>query len=63
MTPPEQMRQAIRDANAISALEGFERTPEATRFDEALISGEMTITQVLEIFIAEAKAEAAQTAP
>lgn len=63
MTSPEQMRQAIKDTDAIWALEGFERTPEASRFDEALIAGKMTTSQVLEIFIAEAKAKAAQSNP
>lgn len=55
MTYPEHMRQAIQDVDAIWALEGFERSPEVRRFDEALIAGEMTTRQVLEIFLAEAK--------
>ena len=63
MTSPEQMRQAIHDTDAIWVLEGFERTPEASRFDEDLIAGEMTTRQVLEIFLAEARATAAKSNP
>lgn len=63
MTSPEQMRQAIEVTDAIWALEGFERSPEACRFDEALIAGDMTTSQVLEIFLAEAKAKAVRSNP
>lgn len=61
MTHPEHMRQAIQDVDAIWALEGFERSPEASRFDEALIAGEMTTSQVLAIFLAEAQTTAAKS--
>lgn len=63
MTSPEHMRQAIQDTDAIWALEGFERSPEAHRFEAALIAGEMTTQEVLAIFLAEARATAAKSNP
>lgn len=63
MSNPEHMRQAIQDVDAIWALEGFERSPEARRLDEALIAGEMTTSQVLEIFLAEARTQASKSNP
>ena len=57
-TTTDERRRAFERADAIMALEGFEKTPEAARLQEAVIAGRMTFDQAVKAAIDEAKRHA-----
>ena len=50
MTPEERSRilEAIEQVDAIFALEGFEKTEQCRKIDEAVLDGRVTRAQVIE---------------
>ena len=50
-----QMRETIKQVDAIFALEGFEKTEQSRRIDEAILAGRVTTQQVIDEMLAYAK--------
>lgn len=54
---PAERRQAFAEADAIMALEGFQKTPEMARLQEDVIQGRVTFDQAVQAAVAQAKAK------
>ena len=52
---PAERRQAFVEADAIMALEGFQKTPEMAKVQEAVIQGSVTFDQAVKTAIDQAK--------
>ena len=50
-----EMREAIKQADAIFALEGFEKTEQSKKIDEAVLAGRVSNHQVIDEMIAYVK--------
>lgn len=55
---PAERRQAFVEADAIMALEGFQKTPAMAKVQEDVIQGRVTFDQAVQAAIAHAKTKA-----
>ena len=63
LSPEEQerLRDAMKSADAICALEGMNRTPAMDEMDKRILAGELTFGEAALEFAARAKAQAVAT--
>ena len=59
MTTREERQHAFERADAIMALEGFTKTPEVAKLQEAVISGRTTFDQAVKAVLADAQKKGA----
>ena len=50
-----EMREAIKQVDALFALEGFEKTEQSRKIDEAVLAGRVSNQQAIDEMIAYAK--------
>lgn len=58
MSTAAERREAFQHADTILALEGFVKTPEMARVQQAVIDGHLTFDQAVKAAIDHAKAKA-----
>lgn len=54
---PAERRQAFVEADAIMALEGFQKTPEMAKLQEDVVQGRVSFDQAVQAAVAKAKAK------